>query len=267
VADRHLPGGGAQALTFETLGVPVQIVVPGAEELERVRLLLPPGSELAMPTDLKATFTLSKDDSAYELSKDGDRLRAEIKLDVALEILERELRRLIALEAPDHIFVHSGVVAHNGAGLLIPGSSHSGKTSLVAALVRAGADYYSDEFAPLDAAGLVHPFAKPLSIRNEQYMQVDHHVGALGGVAGDEPVSVGAVVVTSYESGASWRPRRLSTGEAVLALLAHTVPAQTRPTEALRTISRSLEGATVIEGTRGEADSVAPLLLSELRSR
>jgi hypothetical protein len=267
VADRHLQGG-SQALTFETLGVPVQIDVPGAEELEQIRLLLPPGSELTRRTDLKATFTLSKDQcSAYELRKDGDRLRAEIELEVALEILERELRRLIALEAPDHIFVHSGVVAHNGAALLIPGSSHAGKTSLVAALVRAGAEYYSDEFAPLDAAGLVHPFAKPLSIRNEQHMQVDHHVGALGGVAGEEPIPVGAVVVTSYESGASWRPRRLSSGEAVLALLAHAVPAQTRPTEALRTISRSLEGATVIEGTRGEADSVAPLLLSELRSR
>ena len=44
----------------------------------------------------------------------------------------------------------------------------------MAALVRAGAEYYSDEFAPLDAGGLVHPFAKPLSIRNERFVQVDH---------------------------------------------------------------------------------------------
>ena len=163
--------------------------------------------------------------------------------------------------------MHAGVVGHRGAAILIPGSSHAGKTSLVAALVRAGADYYSDEFAPLDAAGLVHPFAKPLSIRNEQYVQVDHHVAALGGVAGDEPLPVGAVVMTTYEAGRGWRPRRLSSGEAVLALLSHTVPAQSRPTEALRTISRSLERATVIEGARGEADTVAPLLLASSSER
>ena len=159
---------------------------------------------------------------------------------------------------------HAGVVGHQGAAIVMPGSSHAGKTSLVAALVRAGAEYYSDEYAPLDTVGLVHPFAKPLSIRNEQYIQVDHHVDSLGGVAGEKPLPVRAVVVTSYESGGWWRPRRLSSGEAVLALLAHTVPAQGRPAQALQTISRALERATVIEGARGEADAIAPLLLDEL---
>jgi hypothetical protein len=261
-----LSGSGARALTFEAFGVRVRVLVSGPEELERVRGLLPPGSQPCTATGLEATFALRRDGaSAYELGRDGDTLVGGLPLEVALEALEREIRFLVALKAPAHIFVHAGVVGHGGAAILIPGSSHAGKTSLVAALVRAGADYYSDEFGPLDAAGLVHPFAKPLSIRNEQYVQIDHHVAALGGVAGDEPLPVGAVVMTTYEAGARWRPRRLSSGEAVLALLSHTVPAQSRPTEALRTISRSLGRATtVIESARGEADRVAPLLLAEL---
>ena len=53
----------------------------------------------------------------------------------------------------------------------------------------------------------------------------------------------------------------------MLALLAHTVPAQSRPTQAVRTITRSLEHATVIESTRGEADTVVPLLLELARAR
>jgi uridine kinase len=42
-------------------------------------------------------------------------------------------------------------------GIAIPGRSFSGKTSLVTALVRAGAVYYSDEFAVIDRDGLVRP--------------------------------------------------------------------------------------------------------------
>jgi hypothetical protein len=266
VAGSHAPGNGPQPLTFEAFGVRVRVVVSGPEELERVRALLPPGSQPCRSSEgVEATFSLGGDAACgYELSRDGDSLVREVKLNTALEALERVLRALVALKAPAHIFVHAGVVGHKGGAIVMPGSSLAGKTSLVAALVRAGARYYSDEFAPLDAAGLVHPFAKPLSIRNERYVQVDHHVDALGGVAGDEPLPVRAVVVTSYESGGTWRPRRLSSGEAVLAVLAHTVPAQSRPAQALETISRSLDRAAVYEGTRGEAEELAPLLLTEL---
>src|SRR4051794_20574153 len=49
---------------------------------------------------------------------------------------------------------------------VIPRVSHSGKTTLVAALVRAGATYYSDEYAVFDAQGSVHPYARPLGIRD-----------------------------------------------------------------------------------------------------
>ena len=48
---------------------------------------------------------------------------------------------------------------------MIPGSSFSGKTTLVRALVDAGAVYYSDEFAALDETGRVFRYAKWLSVR------------------------------------------------------------------------------------------------------
>ena len=263
------PENRTNGLTFEAFGVRVRLNVSVGEELERVQAVLPPGSRPCSAVGLQASFALDRNPGPrFELSREGETVATESTLDFALWRLEHELRALIALKAPDHIFVHAGVVGHRGNALLIPGETHAGKTSLVAALLRAGADtYYSDEYAPLDSAGLVHPFSKPLSIRNERFVQVDRHVESLGGVASEEPLPVGAVVLTNFEPGAEWRPRQLSSGEALLAVLAHTVPAQSRPREALRTISRSLERVTALEGTRGEAEDVAPLLLAELTRR
>ena len=48
-------------------------------------------------------------------------------------------------------------------------------------MVRAGATYYSDEYAVIDDTGLVHPFARPLGIREEgSYVQTKCAAEALG---------------------------------------------------------------------------------------
>jgi len=57
------------------------------------------------------------------------------------------------------------VVAWRGRAILLPGRSYVGKSTLVMELVRAGAVYYSDEYAVLDARGRVHPFAQPVALR------------------------------------------------------------------------------------------------------
>lgn len=73
-----------------------------------------------------------------------------------------------------------------------------------------------------------------------------------------------AVVVTRYRAGAEWQPKRLSSGEGVIALLANAVPAQARPKESLHALSRAVAGSIVLEGDRGEARPVAVALLDEL---
>ena len=96
----------------------------------------------------------------------------------------------------------------------------------MAELVRAGATYYSDEYAVIDEDGLLHPYAKPLAIRRAaSYEQTDHDVSSFGGTAGVEPIPVNLIVLSWFERGAEWNPQRLSTGEAVVAVLANTVPA------------------------------------------
>ena len=65
-----------------------------------------------------------------------------------------------------HLMMHAGVVAWKGKAIVLPGTSHAGKTTLVTALVEAGATYYSDEYAVLDAKGHVSPYARRLSLRD-----------------------------------------------------------------------------------------------------
>ena len=259
------PGSRAHEITFESFGVGVRLQTGTADELERATAVLPPGSLPSDRREVDFAFALRESSpGAYDLIRDGDIVVDDLSLDVAIWWLGRDLSDLIAFRAAEHVFVHAGAVAHQGKALLLPAQTHAGKTTLVAALVRAGAVYLSDEFAPIDAAGLVHPYARPLSIRDERAAQVDHDVASLGGVAGVEPVAVGVVAVTSYREGAAWEPTRISRGDGVLALMANAIPAQIRPEATLRALSRCVDGALILEGDRGEADAVAPLLLAAL---
>jgi hypothetical protein len=185
----------------------------------------------------------------------------------ALAVLESELRQSLASRAPRRTFVHAGVVGWRGSAIVVPGRSRSGKTTLVAELVRAGATYLSDEFAILDGRGRVHPFAKLLSVRGA--CGCDVHVSRpsaedLGGRSGTEPLPVGLVVLATHRPGARWSPEVLTPGQAVIEMLAHTVAARMRPAATLAALERAVLRARVVRGERNEARELAPRLLSLL---
>jgi hypothetical protein len=168
----------------------------------------------------------------------------------------------VAAGARGRLFVHAGVVGWRGRAILMAGRSHSGKSRLVEAFLRAGAAYYSDEYAVLDRRGRVHPYPAPLTRRGGDGEPSRRYTPAeLGGVAGAAPLPVGLVVVSAFRPGARWRLRRLTPGRGVLALLNHTVPARGRPADALATLARLCSRAPVLQGARGEAaETVARLL-------
>ncbi|MDX6676282.1 MAG: hypothetical protein QOE31_334 [Solirubrobacteraceae bacterium] len=256
---------GDYEISFESFGVHLAVSASRPDVMDEVRALLPPGWKPCPASAVTRRFAVTLDDQGmYGIRRDEEIRTQNLDLDLALGMLDSELRVHIGKAAPDHIFVHAGVVAHRGRTIVLPGMSFAGKTTLVAALVRAGAVYYSDEFAVLDKRGLVHPYAKPLSLRDADGVQTDHDVTSLGGVAGVEPLRVDTIVVTSYRPDARWEPQRRSAGEGVLALLVNTLPARERPAEALHTLTRAAAGAVVIESDRGEADALAGRLLDEL---
>ncbi len=183
----------------------------------------------------------------------------------AFDRFEAALQQRIAEYSPTHVFVHSGVVGWRGGAILIPGMSFSGKTTLTAELVKRGAIYYSDEFAVLDGAGRVHPFAKPLAMREGATAhQTKRAAEFFGGRAGKKPLPVRLIVVSEYKAGATWRPQSLSAGHGALALLANTVSARRQPEAALATFDKIVSHAPIIKGRRGEAGAVADAILKML---
>jgi hypothetical protein len=173
----------------------------------------------------------------------------------------------VAELAPRRIFVHAGVVGWKGRAIMLPGRTMAGKTTLVAELVKAGATYYSDEFAVLDAEGRVHAFPKPLSLRNgSSSTQRDVSIEELGGKAGTKPLPVGLVVMSQYKEGARWRPRSLTPDLGALALLSNTIAARRVPERALSVVEQIVSRARVVRGKRGEAALAASNILKTLEA-
>jgi hypothetical protein len=254
-------------LALDAYGVRVQISTNSSAIFESIDSILPPGSVPCDAENVDQKFSVTtKDGVFFDIDVEGDMTTEYCDADVAVAVLERRLRAYVALNAPDRIFVHSGAVVSEGRAILIPGPSFSGKTTLVSELVRAGATYYSDEYAVLDESGLVHPYTKSLSMRlGADLHQTDQPVTEFGGEAGDKPAPVGLIVVTHYRPDAEWSPQRLTAGQGSLALLANTVPAQDRPKQALSAATAAVENATVLEGDRGEAAAIVDQLLNALR--
>jgi hypothetical protein len=253
-------------LRFEAFGVPVEVVLEDRGLDPEVRGILPPGWKPTAASPQSGSFRLlGSGNDGYELIVDGRSYLQQASREIALGLLDAQVRLFIASNARDWVFVHAGVVARDGRALVIPGHSFSGKTTLVAALVSTGATYCSDEYAVLDRNGRVHPYARRLSFRDQRGEWVgDRPASDFGAVEMNGSAEVAVVVVTRYRPGAVWEPRRPSAGDGLVALLANTVPAQERPEECLRVLRRAIAGATVLQGDRGEAGSAAPALLEEL---
>ena len=271
-----LPDGIQWPLTMSVWAYGVRIGVrandPGlGEALARH---LPPGSKFADFSDAARVYSLVVDEADDRSGKhwnsvylNGALLALSSTLEAALRAFEKDVQLYVAEMAPDRVFVHAGVVGCQGRGILLPGRSFAGKSTLVAELIRAGAEYYSDEYAVLDSAGGVYPYPRPLSMRPVGGPGVTKEpVHTFGGQARSAPLPVGLVVVSKFRSGGEWRPHRLSPGRGALALLANTVSARRIPKIVLATLHQIVAGAVVVASERGEASHVAESIL-ELATR
>ena len=195
----------------------------------------------------------------------GVRAARSLDPELVLKIFESDIQIYVGILARRRIFVHAGVVEWKGQAVLIPGKSMSGKSTLTAELVRAGATYYSDEYAVLDERGRVHPYPRRLGLRQPgSDEQTKVHAEELGGRVGRKSLPVGMIVVSQYAAGARWRPRRLSAGEGALEVLANTVPARTRPEASLSSIQQAVTNARIFKGRRGDARETAEFILRSL---
>ncbi len=197
------------------------------------------------------------------LYADSTRIARDAALNRVLATLETDLHRYTAEATSDMTFLHAGVVGWQGSAIMFPGPSLSGKTTLVREMLRLGATYYSDEFAVVDSSGLVHPFARPLGIREDSsYAQTKYSAEELGATSGVKPLPMGMAVICKYEAGARWQPAPLSQGQGALELLTNSVAVRSQPDQTLRRLQKLVRHTIFIQGTRDEAHKAAASILN-----
>ena len=265
--------GWAAGFSFRSYGVRIGIRCNTLEGLDQVAPFLPYHHELVHLPIVDRLYSIIIGGQGQRanvrrfnlLYADHVRYARSTNVAEVFERLESDLRLFVADVTRHRVFVHAGVVGWKGKAIIIPGRSYSGKSTLVSELVKAGATYYSDEFAVFDSRGRVYPFPKPLEMRETGgFKQTKVSVEDFGGKTATKAIPVGMVIVTGYKAGARWKPRQLSSGQAVLSLLANTVSARRNPEKALGALHKAVADASTLKGIRGEAEALAPAILARL---
>ncbi|MBI3652530.1 MAG: hypothetical protein HY231_16030 [Acidobacteria bacterium] len=247
--------------SFLAYGVRIGVRTNDAPVIEKLLPHLPPGWKITEAAVARRYSIVTRSssqrhaDSLHELYANAEKLGGNARLAPLLDFFESDVQLYIAEHAPRRVFVHAGVVGWQGKAIVIPGRSYTGKTTLVAALVKAGATYYSDEYAVFDKRGMVHPYARRLGIRSgrTRVRTQKYAVEELGGKSGSTALPVGLVMVSKYREGARFKPLEISAGASVLALLQNTVSARRNPQMVLPTLKNALATARSFKSVRGDA--------------
>ncbi len=269
--------GWEAGIAYQVYGTRVGIRVNQAEVLERLEPLLSPGWKPARSRVVDRLYSLRVGSNQATgspervrwynlLYANTERISRTMDLDDLLQVFASDMRLFVAETSETRVFVHAGVVGWHGRAIVLPGKTFSGKSTLVAGLVRAGATYYSHEYAVFDSRGRVHAFPHPTGTLEGDRPSISGLVEELGVTAGGPPLPVGLVIVSEYKPGASWSPQTLSPGQAALALLANTASARLAPQRALEMLKRAVRRAPVLIGARGEVDEVLEKMLAEFDS-
>jgi hypothetical protein len=101
----------------------------------------------------------------YDTYFDGTGLLSTPSLDLALRHLLWHINQQV-IRGANHLLVHaSAAVTDDGTAIVLPGSMNAGKSTLVAALVRRGYAYLTDEMAAIDpATGRIAPYPRPVNL-------------------------------------------------------------------------------------------------------
>ncbi len=257
-------------LVFESYGVRVKLKAVSRELLEQAshaaNSALLGRLEIVDNIDAEHSFGFSLDDDSETLVllENGERITSDTSVPRFFRFFDSLIRIKIAENTREWVFIHAGVVAWKGRAIVIPANSFGGKTSLVAELVRNGAEYYSDEYAVLDGKGLVHSFPRDLSIRyfDGELREKRVDPGTLGGRVGRGEIPIGLVLLTEYKADGVWNPQTLTAGQGIIEMIPHTISRRSNTEFSLKVLNTSVSNAIMLKGPRGEASDFAIEILS-----
>ncbi len=260
-------------MAIEAFGVKLGIRVNTPEALDTLPDYLPPQWQVAASSEVDHLCSViwggastRKGVRRYNILYNGStRIARTMDTEEMLLELASRLDFQVALRSPTRLFVHAGVVAVDDQALVIPGRSRSGKSTLVKALVEAGATYYSDEYAVLDEGGWVSPYPRPLKLREgEAAKGRPIALDEMGGEVGSQLLRVGWILDTSHVPEKTFRPERMTMHQSILSLLDNTVSARVNPRRALRHLHQVAREARGLCGERGDAKVATGQLIQAL---
>jgi len=260
-------------LFYSVFGVIIRIGSNDRNALGRIQSWLPTSWVTTKPQPSNLSYTLTvcptKENirqQVYHIHAGSEYIGSEADLDEACLCLNDSLHFSVAVKCRRMLFVHAGVVAWRGQALVFPGRSGIGKTTLVEALVRKGAHYFSDEFAAFDQNGHVYPYDRPLCVRNDSEHRHQLKVEEFGGLAGSSPLPVGQIVSMFYSPGERFHLSPVSSGTGFFALFENTIVIRIASEFAMPILRRVASSATAWRGIHNDARAVARTLLDRLNN-
>lgn len=210
-------------MRIDLLGLALEVEVDAEPVAEHVQNLLrgfPEPRQQNVTQELRVTAPLGR--AGYALVDGDEVVAAGLSAPLAVRALFWHLNRL-ALRTLRHTVLHAGAVATEGRTAVLPASMESGKSTLVAALVREGFEYLSDELAPLAVEDEIRlwPYRCPLGLDPGSFrlfpelrpslaveLQDDGHWFVpvpKAAQRADEGVSPAAIIFPRYQRGAGCR--------------------------------------------------------------
>lgn len=254
---------------FESFGARIEIngndqtMIDRAVEVSRVSLLGKVTEIAGGPIHSILRVDLDED-GTHRLIQNGVELASGDKPDLFFKFFDTIVRVSVGEASADRVFIHAGVVGWKGKAIVLPADSFQGKSTLVAELVRNGAEYYSDDFAVFDEDGLLHPFHRPVNMRTSdgKFNVYQLTVEELGGRYGHDAIPVGTILFTGYNENARWRPKTMTAGQGVLELIQYALPIRQTPEFTFRVLNNITSRAIILSSRRGTAETFAKTLLN-----
>jgi hypothetical protein len=182
---------------------------------------------------------------------------------VVADAFEDDLKFLLAERSPRKVFLRAGVVGWRDRAIVIPGGPHSGKSTLVRALVGCGATYYSDEYAVIEG-NTVLPFPTRSANWTSPGTVLSYWMDELGKNSEPKALPIGLMLFAPYQAGAVFKPKLLPRGQSLLRMFKHAVASQRNPERVLRALEVVSKRCNGLEGVRGDAHTAASYLIDRL---
>jgi hypothetical protein len=266
---------GARTPPLALLDFDVVVHVPDAALAGHLTRLYEPLAHAEANLEGAHWLTLSAATVGYEVHLDAVRLLRTRAKSIAFQSLLWHANRQAIEHSHDSVLVHAAAAAFAGTALVLPGPMGAGKSTLVAALVRSGLAYLTDEVVAIDpGSGLIRPYPKYVSLAGDRAgaapPAVREYLGDASlvppdalrpGAAAREPATPRFVVTPRYEPGATAALEPLRPAAALAALAQHTFHLETDAARSLEVLASVVEQSACYQLVSGDVPSATSLLL------